>query len=69
MSQLVLHRSEEYFEKPEQFLPERWMPPPELPQFAYFPFGGGSRKCIGDRFAWTEARIELAASCFASASS
>ena len=59
MSQLVLHRSPEYFDRPNEFLPERWLAdPPDLPQFAYFPFGGGSRKCIGDRFAWTEARIE-----------
>ncbi len=60
VSQLVLHRSAEYFEEPLQFKPERWLQPPVLPQFAYFPFGGGSRKCLGDQFAWTEARIELA---------
>jgi cytochrome P450 len=61
MSQLVMHRSPRYFERPDDFMPERWLgKPPELPQFAYFPFGGGSRKCIGDRFAWTEARIHLA---------
>ena len=60
LSQLVLHRSEKYFEQPQRFMPERWLNPPVLPQFAYFPFGGGSRKCLGDRFAWTEARIELA---------
>lgn len=60
MSQLVLHRSALYFDKPERFLPERWLPPPPLPPFAYFPFGGGARKCLGDQFAWTEARIELA---------
>ncbi|HEY9181197.1 MAG TPA: cytochrome P450, partial [Candidatus Baltobacteraceae bacterium] len=42
------------------FKPERWLDPPVLPQFAYFPFGGGARKCLGDQFAWTEARIELA---------
>lgn len=60
LSQLVLHRSEQYFEQPQLFMPERWLNPPVLPQFAYFPFGGGSRKCLGDRFAWTEARIELA---------
>lgn len=60
MSQLVIHRSPEYFERPDEFRPERWLEnPPQLPQFAYFPFGGGSRKCIGDQFAWTEARIEL----------
>lgn len=60
MSQLVLHRSAAYFENPEEFRPERWLPPPQLPPFAYFPFGGGARKCLGDQFAWTEARIELA---------
>jgi len=60
MSQLVLHRSAEYFDQPDAFLPERWMPAPSLPPFAYFPFGGGARKCLGDQFAWTEARIELA---------
>jgi cytochrome P450 len=60
MSQLVLHRSPEYFARADEFLPERWLgTPPQLPAFAYFPFGGGSRKCIGDQFAWTEARIEL----------
>jgi cytochrome P450 len=60
MSQLVMHRSPKYFDRPAEFLPERWLgDPPELPQYAYFPFGGGSRKCIGDRFAWTEARIHL----------
>jgi cytochrome P450 len=60
MSQLVMHRSPKYFDRPDEYLPERWLgDPPELPQFAYFPFGGGSRKCIGDRFAWSEARIHL----------
>src|SRR5579872_521518 len=60
VSQLVMHRSPRYFEQPDAFHPERWLPAPELPQFAYFPFGGGARKCLGDQFAWTEARIELA---------
>jgi len=60
MSQMVMHRSPRYFPQPDRFDPDRWLDPPELPQFAYFPFGGGSRKCIGDQFAWNEARIELA---------
>lgn len=60
MSQLVLHRSPRYFDEPQRFMPERWLQPPALPQFAYFPFGGGARKCLGDRFAWSEAGIELA---------
>jgi cytochrome P450 len=60
MSQLVMHRSSKYFDRPDEFLPERWLGnPPELPAFAYFPFGGGSRKCIGDRFAFNEARIHI----------
>jgi cytochrome P450 len=59
MSQLVMHRSPRYFEQPERFIPERWLQEQALPQFAYFPFGGGARKCLGDQFAWTEARIEL----------
>jgi cytochrome P450 len=60
LSQLVMHRSARFFEEPLRFEPARWLAEPELPQFAYFPFGGGARKCLGDRFAWTEARIELA---------
>lgn len=60
VSQLVMHRSPRYFTEPERFDPDRWLPAPELPQFAYFPFGGGARKCLGDQFAWSEARIELA---------
>ena len=61
MSQLVMHRSPRYFDRPEEYVPERWLGnPPELPAYAYFPFGGGSRKCIGDRFAWNEARIHIA---------
>ena len=59
MSQLVAHRSEQFFADPLSFKPERWMPEPPLPPFAFFPFGGGARKCIGDQFAWSEARIEL----------
>jgi cytochrome P450 len=59
MSQLVMHRSARYFDDPLEFRPHRWLAPPDLPQFAYFPFGGGSRKCLGDQFAWTEARITI----------
>ncbi len=59
MSQFVMQRSPRYFGEPDRFNPDRWLNPPDLPQFAYFPFGGGSRKCIGDQFAWTEARIHL----------
>lgn len=59
MSQLVMQRSARYFDDPQAFVPERWLQPRDLPPFAYFPFGGGARKCLGDQFAWMEARIEL----------
>lgn len=59
MSQLLAHRSADVFDDPETFVPERWLQPRELPPFAYFPFGGGARKCIGDQFAWLEAHTTL----------
>lgn len=61
ISQMVTHRDPAHFARPDEFNPERWLDAPELPQFAYFPFGGGSRRCIGDQFAALEARIVLAA--------
>jgi cytochrome P450 len=43
-------------------MPERWLAPPaSRPKYAYFPFGGGNRVCIGESFAWTEAILLLAA--------
>jgi cytochrome P450 len=56
MSQYVVHRDERFYQEPERFRPERWTPSfrSTLPKFAYFPFGGGSRQCIGDSFAWME---------------
>lgn len=63
MSQWVVHRDARYFEEPEQFRPERWMDSLQktLPRFAYFPFGGGPRVCIGASFAMMEATVLLAA--------
>ncbi len=63
MSQWITHRNPAYFPEPERFLPERWLSPEihNLPKFAYFPFGGGPRVCIGNHFAMTEAAIVLAA--------
>ncbi|WP_435155271.1 cytochrome P450 [Haladaptatus sp. DFWS20] len=60
--QWVVHRDERFFDDPEAFRPERWTPESrrELPEFAYFPFGGGPRKCIGDGFAMREAKLVLA---------
>lgn len=56
MSPYVMQRDERFFSAPERFAPERWTPgfKASLPQFAYFPFGGGARRCIGESFAWME---------------
>ncbi len=55
----AIHRNARYFPEPERFRPERWFgaAPPE---FAYVPFGGGARRCIGDAFARMEAVLALA---------
>lgn len=62
MSPWVLHRDARWFASPEKFLPERWLDglASRLPRFVYFPFGGGPRVCIGDRFATMEAALILA---------
>jgi cytochrome P450 len=62
MSPFVMHRDVRFYERPEQFHPDRWTPAFEaaLPKFAYFPFGGGARQCIGEQFAWMEAVLVLA---------
>ena len=61
----VLHRDPRFFNEPERFNPARWTDDFEksLPRFAYFPFGGGPRFCIGQTFALTEAALALAAIC------
>ncbi len=62
MSQYVVHRHAGIFAQPDAFKPERWSEAfrSALPRFAYFPFGGGPRTCIGEHFAWTEATLALA---------
>lgn len=57
-----MHLCEEYFPNPDIFDPDRWLPErsAQVPKFAYFPFGGGVRKCIGEPFAWMEAILLLA---------
>jgi cytochrome P450 len=62
MSQWVNHRDPTYFPDPERFSPERWEGGLEkrLPKFAYYPFGGGQRMCVGSHFATVEAMILLA---------
>jgi cytochrome P450 len=56
VSPYVLQRDARFFPEPAAFRPERWTPAfrQALPPFAYFPFGGGTRRCIGESFAWME---------------
>ena len=59
-SQWVVHHDPRWWPDPLAFRPERWLPEARRPKFAYFPFGGGARLCIGESFAWTEAILLLA---------
>ena len=63
MSQWVVHRDRRWFEHPAAFQPDRWENDlaKRLPRYAYFPFGGGPRLCIGNTFALMEATLLLAA--------
>jgi len=65
VSQWVLHRDARFFPDPLAFDPNRWTPAFEaaLPRFAYFPFGGGPRFCIGQTFAAAEGALVLATLC------
>jgi cytochrome P450 len=62
MSQWIMHRDPRFFSDPERFDPDRWSNEnlQKLPKFAYFPFGGGPRQCIGASFAMMEAVLLLA---------
>ena len=56
MSPYVMQRDPRFYADAERFDPDRWTPEfrAALPKFAYFPFGGGPRQCIGESFAWME---------------
>lgn len=60
--QWVVHRDARWFKQPTSFRPDRWQTGEcdDLPRFAYFPFGGGPRVCIGQHFALLEAVLVLA---------
>jgi cytochrome P450 len=62
VSPYLLHRDARFFVDPERFRPDRWTSElkASLPPFAYFPFGGGARRCIGESFAWMELMLVLA---------
>ncbi len=58
----ITHRHPKYWDKPEEFEPENFLPEKiaARPRFAYFPLGGGSRQCIGNNFALMEAQLIIA---------
>ena len=60
-SPYVVHRSKRYWPRAEQFDPDRWSIESHRMKFTYFPFGGGPRLCIGERFAWMEGVLLIAA--------
>ena len=61
VSPWTMHHDPRFWGEAAEFVPERWLTPnPDRPKFAYFPFGGGPRVCIGERFAWMEGVLLLA---------
>ncbi|WP_152039536.1 cytochrome P450 [Salinigranum salinum] len=65
LPQWAVHRSERYWDAPLTFDPDRWLDEraDERPRFAYFPFGGGPRFCIGKQLSLLEARLILGTTC------
>ena len=62
MSPYVVHRDPRWWPDPLRFDPDRFLPEARAarPRFAYFPFGGGARQCIGESFAWMEGVLVIA---------
>ena len=62
LSQYAMHRDPRWYDQPDTFIPSRWSEEfkAQLPKYAYFPFGGGPRLCIGQQFALVEATLILA---------
>ncbi len=62
LSPWAMQRDPRYYDQPEEFRPERWLDglARRLPAYAYFPFGGGPRRCIGQSFAMMEAALVVA---------
>jgi cytochrome P450 len=61
VSPYLMHRDARYYHEPDRFFPDRWTPEfkASLPPCAYFPFGAGARRCIGESFAWMEMVLVL----------
>jgi cytochrome P450 len=59
-SQWTIHRDDRFWDDPASFRPERFAGEGDRPRFAYFPFGGGPRRCIGQQFAMVEGKLILA---------
>jgi cytochrome P450 len=59
-SQWTIHRDDRFWDEPMAFRPDRFEGEDSRPQFAYFPFGGGPRRCIGQQFAMVEGKLILA---------
>ncbi len=62
LSPYAMHRNRDIWPEPEKFMPERFHPDAvaQRPRYSYFPFGGGPRVCLGNRFAMMEAKIMMA---------
>jgi cytochrome P450 len=62
MSQYIVQRDARWWERPVAFEPERWLGEQgdRRPRYAYFPFGGGPRQCVGESFAWLEGILLIA---------
>ena len=60
VAQAIAHRDPRWWSEPDRFDPRRFAPEVKRPKFAYFPFGGGTRVCIGESFAWMEGVLLLA---------
>jgi cytochrome P450 len=62
LPQWVVHRDPRWWSDPRRCDPDRWTPEggADRPRWAYFPFGAGARRCIGEGFAWTEGVLALA---------
>jgi cytochrome P450 len=61
VSPWVTHRDERWFERPDEFRPERWLAEDRPTRFSYLPFGLGARRCVGEPLAWLEGTLTLAA--------